>query len=903
MNLSKNSNRLLSAIALFLIICFLMKGSIFAQTTLVTLEGMISDEERNALQGATIVVTNIETGYVHTGISRSDGRYIISGIQPGKYQCEVSLSGFTTRLRRGLTFNVGSRLEINFTLTPAALKEEVTVTAESPMVEVSKSEISSIVNRQKIDDLPLLDRDFDVLSITKAGVQTSELGDIKGNAQPSGYGEMLIDGVSNESTPQAGVRAAIPADAIEEFRVVTNQYEAEYGNVSGLLRNAITRSGTNELRGRVSFFYRDDTLDDVNYFVNHTRYKSEELPEDQWEKPPYSHFNFGGFLGGPIVKDKAHFFIAYEGLRRKEYSTITSPLVPQETVEVPSSNNKILAKISYQLSDQHIFTVRYGLDRPKNENLWVGGIWSKEQAYDSTSTVHDIQANWTYYVSDRSMNELRILYSHEFGDITVPKGLEDSYFIVRPSGFEGSLPSYPQWNKISRYQAVDNFSLFVKDHTIKVGVDASYVPWHAHIPQYMPGMFVFLTDEPFDAANPDTYPLLFQYDVGRFDLTYPYWAVGAFIQDSWRVSPRLTLNYGIRYNYYYCKGSKLASWNIRNLNPRLGFSLDPIGDGKTVIRGGIGTYSANPMAELSGYTQFMSGVEEHVVFFPNYPDPFQPNPFFPPVPGTTSETIFDQKDGQIPPYTLQVTIGGQREVITDLSIGADLVFARGYRLFFQSQLNPVIPGTSYVRRDPCIGDWFRIVDWGKSDYKALYFTLNKRYSHGWSLEVSYTLSKSMADTEDWFSRQDNYEDMEKKFMWGPTSLDARHRIAITGLVDLPVGIQLSGLLYYRSALPWNAIYSYDKNTDSLVSDYVDEYRNSRRGFDEFYLNLRLSKYFNIDRIRLQFFADAYNITNRANFMAIFNQYNDLNPDATPLFGEPLQAGDPRLIQFGVRIDF
>jgi len=332
-----------------------MSGKVFAQTLVVTLEGVVTDEEGSGLPEVKITVRNVETGYVMNIITRSDGRYIISGIQPGKYEVQVSLPGFDTQIRRGLTFNVGARLTIDFTLTLKTIEEEIEIVAEAPMVEVTKSEISTVVDRQKIDDLPLIDLDFEDLTLLKAGIQKGrQMGEGSGshysgfrtNAMPRGSGEMYIDGVSNETTHYGKTRIGAPADAIQEFRVITNQFAAEYGSVSGLLRSVITRSGTNDLRGRVSFFYRDEALDDVNYFINHTEYKGEELPEDQWEKPDYNFYRFGGFLGGPIKKDKAHFFVAYDGVRSTTYTTITSPLVERETVDVPKSRNSLLFKLN-----------------------------------------------------------------------------------------------------------------------------------------------------------------------------------------------------------------------------------------------------------------------------------------------------------------------------------------------------------------------------------------------------------------------------------------------------------------------------------------------------------------------------------------------------------------------------
>ncbi|MBA7681807.1 hypothetical protein ES703_90147 [subsurface metagenome] len=136
---------------------------------------------------------------------------------------------------------------------------------------------------------------------------------------------------------------------------------------------------------------------------------------------------------------------------------------------------------------------------------------------------------------------------------------------------------------------------------------------------------------------------------------------------------------------------------------------------------------------------------------------------------------------------------------------------------------------------------------------------------------------------------------EKQF--GPTNRDARHRLAMNAIFDLPFGFQMSGIFYYRSATPYTAFEGTDVNEDGLISDYVDEYRNSRRGFGQSYLNTRLSKFINIDRMRFQFFAEMFNFFNKANFYNVEDDIRQAN------FGQPLSAGDPRLIQFGVRLDF
>ncbi len=891
MNKKVRTKRGFLSLALCAAAFLMMAAGAFPQATQVTLEGTIVDEQGNALPGAAIGIRNTETGYLYSALSRSNGAYVVSGIQPGTYEVEVKLAGFAAQKNTGMVFNVGARLTFNFTLKPSTIEEELTVTASAPIIEVSKSEVSSVVDRQKIDDIPLLDRNFASLVVLKAGVQE----DSRSNAMSRGNEEILLDGVSNEWVGTNITRASVPADAIEEFRVLTNQFQAEYGNSSGMIMSAISRSGTNTLRGRASFFYRDQAFDSVNYFVNHDGYKGAKLSKDDYEKTPFDHYNYSAFLGGPIVKDKAHFFVAYEGLSQNSYAAITSPLVDKETIKQPSTTHQFVAKINYQLNEKNLLTFRYTMNRVTLKNQGPGGLYTKELAFTEKDKIDDFQANWTFYPSDNTINELRVLHSRTDFSLLVPE--INVFYIARPSGYFGKIPNLPQTTIENRTQIVDNFSVFLGNHTLKVGFDYSNVPLKGFIYQYNPGYFIFTTDAPFNAADFSTYPLMFLYNDGDVNLNSPYSETAFFAQDTWKALPRLTLNLGFRYNYYMCEGLHIKNGDIRNLNPRLGFSYDLTGDGKTALRGGFGTFSANPMLNSGLLAYFMNQIAVKTMIFPNYPDPFQPNPFFPTIPGSLSVGEYGAKVDAIAPYSVQTTLGIERALKPDLSIGADLVWTKGYRLSRYENQNPVIPGTSYVRPNMNKGDVWLITDGGTSDYKALYLTVNKRYANGWALEASYTLSKSESDVETEQTMPHSYDPDAWDTQWGPTDRDARHRLSVTGIVDLPLGFQLSGYAYYRSKLPFNAIYPDDVNADGVVEDYVDAHRNSRRGFDSLTLNARVSKFINISRLRLQLFGEFYNLTNRANFETVFENYG------LPGFGEPTVAGDPRLIQLGVRIDF
>ena len=287
--------------------CFLTNGRVLAQETLVTFDGSVTDDKGDVLPGASVNLKNIEAGYTYSAVTRSSGRFIILGIEPGQYEVEVSLSGFVTQIRRGMTFTVGARITVNFQLGIATVEEKIEVIAESPLIEVTKSEISSVISRREIDDLPVLSRNFAQLATLKAGTAGGD-DDIRGGGQPAGSSEVLVDGVSNEFAWYNVQRSNLPMDAIQEYRVLINQFGAEYGNATAIVLVAITKSGTNEFKGRAYAFTRNETFDTKNYFAD--------------EKEEFSQYRFGGFLGGPIQKDKLHFFLSYEGSRYKTYSII-----------------------------------------------------------------------------------------------------------------------------------------------------------------------------------------------------------------------------------------------------------------------------------------------------------------------------------------------------------------------------------------------------------------------------------------------------------------------------------------------------------------------------------------------------------------------------------------------------
>jgi hypothetical protein len=585
-------------------------AAVFAQGGRAEVNGTVVDQSQAVLPGATVTVINAGTGIERVVVTGPDGRFVVPTLVPGTYTITVDLSGFQAQTRENVRVSVGQEVAADFVLSVGGLAEEVTVSAEAPTVEVTTTRVATHISNEEIDNLPSQGRNQLSLMQLVPGLTPSLApggfngGEYNANGRDRGSNLFLLDGMSNQQGHQGGSLGGMTRmslDTMAEFQVLTHQYGAEYGGASGVVVNAVSRSGTNQFNGRTFLYYQDDALNAVEHFA---KIAGEENP-DSGSKI------FGASFGGPIIQNKAFFFVNYERNIFDQAVSLTfppeaAPLATAYTATAKSRTHNTFLRADYQVTSNHNLSWKF-----VNEAGWeIGDGWQ-----DDRSLPDNIQrernggdrvthASWTWVIGNRATNDMK------FGQISQdtkngPEALfdENTNFIelAGRSQFEippmNQHPDYRAGSNAGRGAAVatnysfDDTFTFVKsgwggDHTFKAGA-GFYRP--ALLPQITGGnsfgTYVFPTNLPFDPANPRTYPSQFSIRLGQVYFDNTDKRSNGFVQDRWQVGGNLTLNLGVRYDY-----QTLTPQTKDAIAPRLGFAWDPFGTGRTVVRGGGGKF-------------------------------------------------------------------------------------------------------------------------------------------------------------------------------------------------------------------------------------------------------------------------------------------------------------------------
>jgi hypothetical protein len=908
-----------------------------AQVVTAQISGDIVDSSGAAVKGVTVVGKNLETGIERTTTSDERGHYSLFNLPLGTYSIRAQITGFKPMVRENIPLSINQSVVIDLTLRPSDVAETVNVEAEVPLINTTTGEVGKTIKTTSIDSLPLNGRDYAQLAALVPGVRqtgTSTALFIGGQAYTSS--SFKVDGMDNDSEYVSGRQAKYTQDAIAEIQVLTGQFLPEFGRSSGGVISATTRSGTNELHGRGFYYGRRDALEARNTFAT--------------TKPPFSRNQFGGTLGGPIVRNKTFFFGSIERFMDDNFAFVVTPTL-RETVPQPTRGLTAFGKITHQQSANHSIQVAYNYDELVTGGQAVGGIQLPDHSFTRSSHQNNILFSDTYVFGPRMVNDLRVQYQRrEAGNIPDQPGRPE---IQRPSSISGSPVSTPAtWNE-NKTSISENFTrLFTAkgSHSLKMGAQLQFVRGDVLTRTFDNGQFIFPTDKPFNPADATTYPTLYNFTSGDPTATLDNNLWAFHINDEWRPISRLTLNLGLRYDIESGPLVKLFPSSNTNIAPRLSFAWAVTKDRRMVVRGGYGRFYFRLYGNL-GTNLYLAGApapygvgqrNQIQIVNPGYPDPYGNNPNNSRV-NTPLKTGAFVTGTEKAPYTDNFTVGVQKQLAGGYAFTVDYMHNRGQRYPRPFDQNAPNIQTG-IRPIAGYGLLYNYDTSGQTWYDAMLVTIEKKFTRYNQVLISYTLSNTKDTLWPLFASQTgagpqqwvNPDRGEKAYSSSATAgsnSDSHepNRLVVNGLQKLPWGFQFSGIYTFFSPRRYNITTGRDNNGDGVLADrpnfaevasasacggvfryggcYTDPgtgpgvYGNLERNagiWSKSYssLNLRLSKAFKIkERSRIELIMETFNTFNRANYSSFSGNIR------SALFLLPTAAYDPRQVQFGGRFDF
>jgi len=1004
---------------LLLLVLFAVQA--LAQLDSGSIVGVVRDTTGAMVADATVKATNTKTGKVYEGKTTSTGEYTLPGLPSGPYKVEVDRSGFKTGVITDIFLHATERRAADVSLEVGSASEQVTVIAEAATVNTQTSDTGAIISSTSITSLPLNGRDFTSLialvpgSVTTAGFGQQSLGGFETGL--AGV-NVLLDGAdatridTNATSTQVGrqesriSRASI--DSIQEFRVLQSTYSAEYGRSTGDVINVITKSGGNKFHGSFFEYFRNDIFDARNYFAK--------------ESTPLRLNQFGGNLSGPIVPNKLFFFVNYEGVRqvvnnpnrwavytaaeRATFSPVMRPVA--DALPLPNSTEPVelvdqstgdtvtrddlgwfygrlrnqlredtgSAKIDWNISAKDSLAFRYNISDSYTSTQYGIAVGQISPSY---SRNHLFKTTWNHTFSPTVLNEAGFAFNRPQTDSLggggdFPAFQCSAFFGCGIDNNLGTTPGpalfsirSPQYS----LQFLDTMTWIKGKHSIRFGFDMRHNNTERALePQ------AFLTFPDIDTFKTGQAWQLSTLGYGAAAIQNTNY--GLFIQDDIRLHPRFTVNLGLRYDYNsVLQGDKIGNFDIptltllpqgqplydpdrNNFGPRIGFSWDPFGRGKTVVRSGFGVFY-NPLltgAALSlagNYAQnynvnifdmIFSGTTCDPEYFLTYPVP-NPLPVCTPAP---PKNVNGLDRNMRDTYSLHWSFGVQQELTGSTVMEVTYVGNHGVKLpagaaYAGMEVN--YDAFNNQRIDPAkrLGNVRRLGNFLGSNYNAMQMSLRRRMSKGLNVDANYTWSHELDNAvniltgafQNSFNPAGDYADGD---------IDVRHNFTVGAVYDIPAigalpkrlaqGWQISTLFQTRSGLPVNIALTapflgidqlrpnapaggvnresdgpngFFRPRDEFAAPAAGKYgtlrRNSGRGPNFAQIDLALSKTTAINEtLSVQFRTEAFNLLNHPNFANPSGLIDDLNfGKSTTTIGNSVGMGTSRQMQFALKFLF
>jgi outer membrane receptor protein involved in Fe transport len=836
-----------------------------------SISGTVSDSNGAVIAGATVTITNAGTGLVRKLTTGDAGQFNAPALPVGEYAARVEKTGFSTLDQIGLIVNVGGTTTLRLELKPGAANEVVNIVAAQTL-DAARTEETTLINRTQINDLPINGRRADQFALLAPGVtREGRFGLLSYRGQSGVFNNFTLEGNDDnqayfsEARGRTRIASNISADAVQEFQVAQSNFLPEFGRSAGGGINATVRSGTNTFHGDGFWYFRNEAFSarDPLATIN---------PEERRDQ-------FGGSFGGPVVKDKLFFFLNYDQQLR-DFPLITEDLsgvlteglpanptaqdiadfnrgvadlrsrfpngAPGNTIPRNFNQNLGLAKIDWNASRSNIVSITYNHLNFRGKNaiqtpLVLGNVGRNGS---DDVRIQSFNARLTSTITSRVVNEARMQWGRdwefEFANQPPPQVFVGGFSFGRASFLE--RPALPDERRL---QFVDNLSYIAGRHSLKFGVDIN----RAHDIIDNPANF----GATYNYSNALNYgrdlrnPALKSYSsysqsFGIPGLTFNTIDYAVFAQDQWKPFNRLTINYGLRYDYQQnpkpvapnpaIPETQSINKDRTNFGPRIGAAWDLRGNGKTVARGGYGIYYGrtsngtifNALTQ-TGLTDLSRNVVSITLRLADAGSPTYPNILAAP-PVTVGTSVFRLDSDFKRPRMQEFNIGVEHELLSQLTVSASFVYTLGDRLPVNFDTNLAAPAFTRVyqfpdgstlevpfaagltrtaagaarninlsRPNPNFGSINVQRSIGETYYKALFLEVKRRFSGGLQFNIAYTLAKAEnlsgtgngggAGAEDPFGGSSLFNQFDMKVNRAPAPTDQRHRFVVNGVWNLP----------------------------------------------------------------------------------------------------------------------
>lgn len=863
-------------------VAILAGPNLYAQVTATgNIEGNVSDTSKAVVGGAMVKLSSAASGLRRESKSNDVGSFRFDLLPAGEYGITVEMPGFATVNYRAVEVSVGQTTSLSVTLEPGKQTEVVTVVAESaPMIETTKTDVSLAITPREVQELPLNGRDFANLAFLAPGAKPVNSYDptknriaifgINGSAGRNV--NVTVNGIDNKDNTVGGPVMQLPLEAVQEFNISTQRFSAANGRSEGAAVNVITKSGTNEFHGSLFLFARDTSLTANDYFS-----KQANQPT-----PPISRQQYGGSIGAPIIKDRTFVFFALERQREEtsigvtdqafqELSLVTSlGAKPAHIIPTPYRDQRYTGRLDHRFNSNNNLFLTYNSqgnrgdnDQSAQTNDLSAGNFTTNQLILANATLNSV-------LSPRIVNSFTA--GHQYWNNVIDSTTKVPQLAFPNGIYFGTNTNVPQQSFQRKWQFRDDLSYTVGKHAFKVGFDFVNEPalgGFFQTPSTMNITFIDLpsvilgdkTKYPNGFATPGAISAISASSGNPYFRDVAAKMFGLYFQDDYRVSRRLTLNLGIRWDedfnlqggnvqaksrtYLALKAinspwtARLPQNDTKDFSPRVGFAYDLTGRGTHILRGGYGIYYGQTFQNLplfmeqqandTVFTQTLSlsspgpgdptadlvpGTGVRLSAFRFGVDPLPPIP--PGSPNLTPGSVGRLVDPDFKnPYNQQMNIGYAWQLSANNVVEVEYIHVLGLREAKRQIINYTRPELGNSREFnaafaaaglPALNQIVVESSIGRSRYDAMDVSYRKRFSKRFSINTNYVLSRALAYTGGpaaFGNAAVNPRNIFDPADLGPAPNDERHRWVFSGIWQLPFGIQLSPIVQWASPRPYN----------------------------------------------------------------------------------------------------